>query len=428
MTEKNTNKTSDVSELIISNPLGDQIELTKVSHDSINYEKEYKEIFIGNASMLFGNVAQGGLQIANQAMTVSKIASQFPNGIFTATASPSTLSKFTNGTTSTMVRDAQNNLVKHAGFTEVGLSSTLNPAMVISAGMQAMAMVSGTYYLKQINSQIKEIDANLEELLSIHHDEKLGKLIAARKGLSEIAAREFVDMADVNAIRNFKQSADEVFEEYFYGLHRKEKKLVNAKKHIDSKLSDINFYMSVAFEASKLSLFAELIEIGTRMKIGGQTQVIQGLTQQIEVNYKNSFYFNIEKEAEEFYQIVKDKNDKYNSKKKNENEMLSNIANGIPVWAEGIGILAKVGFMATASIKTNVDINAAKSKEKNRQNKLAAVKNQATQNRELETIDETIESMIEFPKQDVEVLYVLDDGTQRAFIPIRNKEVNFVMV
>ena len=150
-------------------------------------------------------------------------------------------------------------------------------------------------------------------------------MIAARKGLSEIANREFVDTTDLSAIRNYKKTADEIHEEYTYRLKRLESEL---NSEIDSKaegkkLSDINFTMTIAFEANKLSLYAELIEIGTRMKIGGQIEIINGLTRQLKQNYANSFYHNIDLEVEKIYSMRQQRssNEFVDKKKKYENSL-----------------------------------------------------------------------------------------------------------
>lgn len=212
MTEdKMINNSNEIRGLIVSNTIGDELSLEKVTDDKLEAKKTYREVFVSDLSLMTGNISQTALQVANQGMTLAQIAKQAPNGLFTATANPANLSKFANGTTTTMVRDASGCLVEHAGFAEVGLrSSMMNPAIYLSAGMQAMSAVSGTYYLKEINDQITELDAKLEELHRFHHDTSIGRLIAARKGLSEITNREFVDTTDLSAIRSYKKTADEI--------------------------------------------------------------------------------------------------------------------------------------------------------------------------------------------------------------------------
>ena len=55
---------------------------------------KFKEVFASEASLIAGNLTQGSLQIANQAMSVAQIFKQAPNGLFTATVDPAKLSKF----------------------------------------------------------------------------------------------------------------------------------------------------------------------------------------------------------------------------------------------------------------------------------------------------------------------------------------------
>ncbi|HEY0221444.1 MAG TPA: hypothetical protein VGC17_01335 [Lactovum miscens] len=405
------------NELTIRNPIGGELILNKVSINANSIEK-YNEVFASEVSLLSGNITQRAVQIATQSVTLAQIAKAAPNGLFTATVDPSKLSKFKNGTFTTMVRKA-GNLDKHAGFTEVVLKQSINPAMVISAGMQVMSMVSGTYYLNQVNSQISKIDNKLEELLKVHHDANIGKLIAARKGLSDIAVREMVDVADINAIRNYKKTADEINEEYVYSVHRKEDELVHSKEIQESNLDDVNFYMSVAFEASKLSLFAEVIEIGTRMKLGGQTEMIEDLTKQLEKNYSNSFYFNIENEAESFYLILQKKYESDLSSKQRVNKKIDDVSDIFP--ALGWGVLIKAGAKVAVTIKGNIDSSSAKKKSEIRQMKLDDVKSGAEKNRKNETIDDTIAEIIQLPYQESEIIYIPDGERQRVFVPSKTQ-------
>lgn len=314
-----------------------------------------------------------------------------------------------------MVRK-EGKLSNHAGFSQVALEQSINPAMVLSAGMQAMSIVSGTYYLNQLNSQITQIDNKLEELLKVHHDANIGKLIAARKGLSDIAVRDVVDIVDLNAIRAYKKTAVEIQEEYSYSLQRKEKELVNSKKVQESELDDINFYMSIAFEASKLSLFAELIELGTRMKLGGQTEIIDGLTKQLENNYSTSFYFNIGVKADEFYELLQEKYEKQFAAKKTNNLKVNSIVDYVPTWNWGtLGV--KLAAKGAVTVKGKVDESSAKKKEAARNEKLNYVKSEVENNKRNETIDATIVKMLEAPHQEAEIVYIPDGERQRVFVP-----------
>lgn len=421
--DKILNNSNEINEIVVSNPICGELSLKKVTDDKLEARKKYKEVFVSDLSLMTGNVSQTALQVANQGMTLAQIAKQAPNGLFTATANPANLSKFTNGTTSTMVRDASNHLVEHAGFADVGLRASMNPAIILSAGMQVMSAVSGTYYLHKINAQITDMDAKLEELLNIHHDTNIGRLVAARKGLSEIANREFVDTTDLSAIRNYKKTADEIQEEYTYRLKRQESELI---LEIDSKaerkiLSDINFTMTIAFEANKLSLFAELIEIGTRMKIGGQTEIINGLTRQLKQNYANSLYRNVDSEAEKVYSIRQQQSSNELVDKKKKHEKSLNKLTDSPIFS-GWGILAEIGIKTVVAVKSKNDVNKAEEKVGLENKNLSTVKKDMKQNKESDGIDNIIDEVVDLQYKEKEILYILtENNKQRVFVPIEDE-------
>ena len=421
--DKILNNSNEINEIVVSNPICGELSLKKVTDDKLEAKKKYKEVFVSDLSLMTGNVSQTALQVANQGMTLAQIAKQAPNGLFTATANPANLSKFTNGTTSTMVRDASNHLVEHAGFADVGLRASMNPAIILSAGMQVMSAVSGTYYLHKINAQITDMDAKLEELLNIHHDTNIGRLVAARKGLSEIANREFVDTTDLSAIRNYKKTADEIQEEYTYRLKRQESELI---LEIDSKaerkiLSDINFTMTIAFEANKLSLFAELIEIGTRMKIGGQTEIINGLTRQLKQNYANSLYRNVDSEAEKVYSIRQQQSSNELVDKKKKHEKSLNKLTDSPIFS-GWGILAEIGIKTVVAVKSKNDVNKAEEKVGLENKNLSTVKKDMKQNKESDGIDNIIDEVVDLQYKEKEILYILtENNKQRVFVPIEDE-------
>ncbi len=421
--DKILNNSNEINEIVVSNPICGELSLKKVTDDKLEARKKYKEVFVSDLSLMTGNVSQTALQVANQGMTLAQIAKQAPNGLFTATANPANLSKFANGTTSTMVRDASNHLVEHAGFADVGLRASMNPAIILSAGMQVMSAVSGTYYLHKINAQITDMDAKLEELLNIHHDTNIGRLVAARKGLSEIANREFVDTTDLSAIRNYKKTADEIQEEYTYRLKRQESELI---LEIDSKaerkiLSDINFTMTIAFEANKLSLFAELIEIGTRMKIGGQTEIINGLTRQLKQNYANSLYRNVDSEAEKVYSIRQQQSSNELVDKKKKHEKSLNKLTDSPIFS-GWGILAEIGIKTVVAVKSKNDVNKAEEKVGLENKNLSTVKKDMKQNKESDGIDNIIDEVVDLQYKEKEILYILtENNKQRVFVPIEDE-------
>lgn len=419
--EKMLNNSNEINEIVVSNPIVGELSLDKVSDDKLEAKKKYREVFVSDLSLMTSNISQTSLQVANQGMTIAQIAKQAPNGLFTATVNPAKLSKFANGTTTTMVRDTSGHLVEHAGFADIGLSASLNPAIILSAGMQVMSAVSGTYYLHKINAQITEMDAKLEEILNIHHDTNIGRLIAARKSLSEIANRDFVDTTDLSTIRIYKKTADEIQEEYMYRLKRQERELnleIDSKAE-EKKLRDINLTMTIAFEANKLSLFAELIEIGTRMKIGDQIEIINGLTKQLKQNYANSFYHNIDLEVEKIYSIRQQQsnNELLDKKKKYEKSLdkLTDIH-----FLNGWGILSEIGIKTVIAVKSKSDVNKANEKIVLENQNLSTVKKGMKQNKESDGIDNIINEVVELPNKETEILYIpIKNNKQRVFVPIK---------
>ncbi|MGO2566012.1 MAG: hypothetical protein ACTH8E_09520 [Brochothrix thermosphacta] len=395
------------NKLILSNPLGNQVELLMVDNKKIVNDKKYKEVFFSKASLVTGNILQSGLQIGNQALTMSSIAAQAPNGLFTSTVNANTLSIFKDGTISTIVRDPSGKISSHAGFTEVGVAGIVNPAMLLSVGMQAMSMASGVYYLNQINNQIAKIDNKLEELLKIHHDVNIGKLRAVKRGLSEIAKRNNVDLVDVHAIRNFKQTAEEVYEEYVYSLHRKENELGGLNSIEVDIIGDLNFYITVTLEANKLSLFADLIEIGTRMKIGGQSIMIIELTEQLKENYQNSFYMQIDDAVTNIYLSIDNRLNEIFDSKKNTTKKIEEFGK----------------YLAPLQTKGGTYFKNKSDNKKNNQLKndtevsLDSLISNIEISKKSESIDNLVSNIIKLPTEEKEILYITNEGNQRIFVP-----------
>lgn len=415
-----------VNEIVLSNPIGEEFSLRKITGNKFMPGKKYKEVFVSDISLISGSISQTALQVANQGLTLDQIVKQAPGGLFTATVNPARLSKFANGTTSTMVRDASNNLVEHAGFSSIGLSVSVNPAIVLSAGMQAMSAVSGTYYLHKINTQIENIDTKIEKLLNIHHDTNIGRLVAARKGLYEIANREFVDTIDVSSIRKYKETANEIHEEYTYRLKRQVGELdkKNNKKLEEEKHKDIYFTMSIAFEADKLSLYAELIEIGTRMKINGQTEIITGLNLQLKEKYLKSFYHNIDSEVEMIYSIMQQRSSKELNEKNKELEKSLDSFTDISIWTR-LGVLPEIGIRMAIAGKAKFDVNKVKAKVELENQSLSSAKTGLKANKESDGIDSIINEIIELEHKEKEILYIpIGNNKQRIFVEIGNEERN----
>ena len=128
--------------------------------------------------------------VVKKAHIVAELKKRAPNGLFAATEDPSKLSRMANDTYSTMVRDSDNKLVRHAGFDEIDGLGKQGLMFSVSVGMQAMAAVSGQYYLHEIYSQLEDLSSKLDKLIEFHHDEKTAKLKNTKIRLEEIVKKK----------------------------------------------------------------------------------------------------------------------------------------------------------------------------------------------------------------------------------------------
>lgn len=167
---------ADIESLILKDNDGRELSLTRLNTVQ-SPEKRYREICVRGSSAA-GHVLQGAMPVLAQAQTLNEIAKAAPNGLFTATAPVGDLMKLSGGTVgSAVMKDGK--IAAQAGFAEVALS-TVNPVAVVAGAMQAMALISGQYYMNEISKQLENVDRKLDKLIGYHHDEK-NRSIAKRQ-------------------------------------------------------------------------------------------------------------------------------------------------------------------------------------------------------------------------------------------------------
>ena len=309
--EQNNNDLSKITEIVLQNSLGKEILFTRPNKLK---EQKYQEVIVGETAKIGGHFIQGAMPVLERASTLAEIAKKAPNGLFTATVDPSTLSKFADGTTTTMVRDTANKLAGHAGFQTIEKVGKVNPLMAVNVGMQALAAISGQYYLHQIFAQLDGINSNLEKLIEFHHDEKIGILLNTKNRLSEIIERKNVDGCDINEIRDLRNKIGEVFQEYKTRLDRECKNVAEFKseawfveKRVDyysKEIDEMSFTLQICFEADRLSMQAELAEIAVRMKMNYADLMLEELFYQLKDNYDNSFSISIDDKIKEIFEPI----------------------------------------------------------------------------------------------------------------------------
>lgn len=309
--EQNNNDLSKITEIVLQNSLGQEILFARPNELK---EQKYQEVIVGETAKIGVHLIQGAMPVLERASTLAEIAKKAPNGLFTATVDPSTLSKFADGTTTTMVRDTANKLAGHAGFQTIEKVGKVNPLMAVNVGMQALVAISGQYYLHQIFAQLDGINSNLEKLIEFHHDEKIGILLNTKNRLSEIIQRKNVDGSDVNEIRDLRNKIGEVFQEYKTRLDRECKNVAEFKsgawfveKRVDyysKEIDEMSFTLQICFEADRLSMQAELAEIAVRMKMNYADLMLEELFYQLKNNYDNSFSISIDYKIKEIFEPI----------------------------------------------------------------------------------------------------------------------------
>ena len=275
-----------------------QYNLKAIQFDDEKLQKnKYYKVDFSEINFATGQLLNLGLNISRELFTFSELAKKAPNGLFTASTNVENLTQFKDDSFSTMVRGANGQIQKHAGFTEVKGVGGVSIANLVSVGMQAMSIVSGTYYLHEIHNQLSNLNNNMEELLNFRNDDHIGKLKAINKVLTEISNKEIIRESDFNQLRRQREVANEIFESRFETYSRRKEQILGYKKNIEKQIDKMNKDLVVAFQAKILELAAEFIEILSLIKFGELSDYINQQIEQFKNNYNDSILTRMELEV-----------------------------------------------------------------------------------------------------------------------------------
>ena len=198
-----------------------------------------------------------------------------------------------------------NGIQKHYGFEKIIPQVGFNPAMIVQLSIQVMSFVSGTYYLHAINDNMKAINDKLSDIKRIRTNEQIGQIESANRSLSRISSRKYIDNIDFVEIRNHKVTLEQIYLENKSSINEiinrdslDPNKLNFKKKYIVEKFRDIHDKLALSVEANKSFLLAEIAEIGIRMKNNDSLEMINEMIVQLESDYNESLYNNLEKEID----------------------------------------------------------------------------------------------------------------------------------
>ena len=265
------------------------LEPVQTSDEELQSKKYYKVDF-SEIDFATGQLLNVGLNQWRELLTFSELAKKAPNGLFTASTSVDNLTQFKDGSYSTMVRGANGQIQKHAGFVEVKGVGGVNLAKLVSVGMQAMSIASGMYYLHEINTQLDSLNEKVNEIIRIRDDEHIGMLKSINKIIIEISNKEEVSDIDLAQLRRQREKASEIFEARFETYQRRRKENLNNLKKIEKSILEINKDTYILYQANRLELSAQLIEIFLHMKKNNVSErYIKQQLKRFKNNYNNSF-------------------------------------------------------------------------------------------------------------------------------------------
>ena len=301
---------SDVSEIVLENSLGEELTFTKPTELT---DAKYMEVPITGA----GNVIQHSGQAAGNIYTLKELGNITGKELYTHPRAMGALHDYGGGSYSSTFWGSDGKIIAHEGFREFDAAKALagvNPVMITMVAMQGMAIVSGQYFLKQINSSMQAIGRDIQELKEIHESEKRGTLAHCRKRLTEISQMQYCSEVDLNEIRSIANDAGKILEEYkerYYSAKKDAEKYwwssgsVNKGiKEYNTKLYKMRYLLQVCMVADRIIDEARLTEFVVRQRININDPAIHDVYNFMEDNYRNGFNAHIIEETEDIAEYM----------------------------------------------------------------------------------------------------------------------------
>lgn len=277
----------------INSQFGESLSLSRSDSLATSKSKKYQEIVV-RGDAIGASIVHGSMPYLASAQTLQEIAKAAPNGFFTATAPVSTYMKYQNGTFSSIVVQGKE-IAVHAGFEKITLSPAINPAVAIAGAMQAMALVSGQYYMVKMSRHLDEIGHGIEKLVAFHHDANIGSLRSVDNRMRAIIGKNHLDETDIIALQSGIHEAESVLMEYTTRLERfcdtgeigeieirsllSRLSATKELKRLSASTDEHELYYSfqMCLLASKLMLENKKAEFLTRLKIGDTAKAMEVL-------------------------------------------------------------------------------------------------------------------------------------------------------
>ncbi|MAL59706.1 MAG: hypothetical protein CMC14_06640 [Flavobacteriaceae bacterium] len=256
-------------------------------------------------------------QIAGTTSVGSSVAYS-ANGLYSATANTSSLMTYGNGSLSSITMNGSQ-FGSHAGFVST------NPAVFTPIlAFQFTSMLTGQYYFKGLTKQLTSVQKGINELISLHHNERLAKLRYINTKTNELNNRNFFTTEDYIIVDRLKYDLSIIRFEYLLSAQQEiintfEKGIIKVNKEeiVDIISEDSNqvekTIISIKSNAKKISSFfsSTYKKIGIdssldylKSKTENSNKKVKKLADKVN-DSKFFFYSEIALKSEQLYQLFK---------------------------------------------------------------------------------------------------------------------------
>ncbi len=220
MSEVQLNQINNTLERILPKGKQKEIELIKsfeLENNSCNLTFQLEnDIVIDKSWTLVGTenkTANAFSQIAGGAST-SSIVAYSTNGLYTATANVNNLMMYSNGSLSSITMKGST-FGNHAGFVGAG-SSVFTPILAF----QFASMLTGQYYFNGLTQQLNSVHKKIDQLVNLHHNERLAKLQFINSKISELGNRHYFSTEDFILVDKLKYDLSIIRYEYLLSIQQ----------------------------------------------------------------------------------------------------------------------------------------------------------------------------------------------------------------
>ena len=320
---ENISKLLETNNKEVSEPIIEPISDIQISNKSalIDFKLDNNFKLDENWALLNStNKTENFFSQASGASAIAATTAYSTTGLYTATASANSLMTYGNGTLSSITMNGSK-FGQHAGFVSAN-AAVFTPLLAF----QFASMVTGQYF-KGLSKQLTSIHESINNLISLHHNERLAKLRYINFKISELNKRSYFTTEDYITIDKLKYDLSTIRFEYLLTAEQEiNKSLDKVKEVVKVKTIDIISEDTNALERMKISVkekttrlssiisekFSSLYQdsvvekgIGSVQKLTeNSSKKATKLTNEI-IESKYFFYSDVSLKAEHLYQLSK---------------------------------------------------------------------------------------------------------------------------